>query len=52
MGNKIKSSILSKPYVIVFWMIINITLMLMMLPDDFMDLNNWIELALWSSSIV
>ena len=38
-------------YLIVFWMIINIILMLMMLPEDFMDLNNWIELVLWTCSI-
>lgn len=25
--------------------------MLMMLPEDFMDLNNWIELALWTASV-
>jgi hypothetical protein len=24
----------------------------MLLPEDYMDLNNWIELGLWSSSIV
>jgi cellulose synthase/poly-beta-1,6-N-acetylglucosamine synthase-like glycosyltransferase len=32
-------------------MAVNILLMLMMLPEDFMDLNNWIELSLWISSI-
>ena len=26
--------------------------MLMLLPEDYVDLNNWIELVLWSSSIL
>ena len=39
-------------YLIVVWMAINILLMLLMLPEDYMDPNNWIELALWSCSIV
>ncbi len=38
-------------YLIAFWMVINILLMLLMLPADYVDLNNWIELALWLSSI-
>jgi hypothetical protein len=39
-------------YAIVVWMIVNIVLMvLMILGGDWMDLNNWIEIALWSSSI-
>jgi hypothetical protein len=33
-------------------MIINIILMIIMLPEDFMDLNNWIELGLWITSII
>jgi hypothetical protein len=33
-------------------MTVNIMLMLVMLPEDYMDLNNWIELGLWISSIV
>ena len=39
-------------YLIAIWMIINIALMLTLLPADYMDLNNWIELALWIPSIV
>ena len=38
-------------YSIVFWMVINIVLMLLLLPSDYMDLNNWIELGLWALSI-
>jgi len=38
-------------YLIAFWMVINVLLMLLMLPADYVDLNNWIELALWLSSI-
>ena len=38
-------------YGIILWGIINLTLMSLMLPEDFMDLNNWIELGLWTSSI-
>lgn len=34
-----------------FWAVINIVLMLLMLPEDYMDLNNWIELVLWGSAI-
>ena len=33
------------------WSIINIAIMLMMLPEDYMDLNNWIEIVLWSFSV-
>ena len=32
-------------------MAVNVLLMLMLLPDDYMDMNNWIELGLWISSI-
>ena len=32
-------------------MAVNVLLMLMLLPEDYMDLNNWIELGLWASSI-
>ena len=39
-------------YLIASWMIINIALMLTLLPADYMDLNNWIELALWIPSVV
>ena len=38
-------------YLILVWMAVNILLMLMLLPEDYIDLNNWIELGLWSSSI-
>jgi hypothetical protein len=39
-------------YSIVAWMIVNILLMtLMILGGDFVDLNNWLEIALWSLSI-
>jgi len=33
-------------------MAVNVLLMLMLLPEDYLDLNNWIELGLWTSSIV
>jgi hypothetical protein len=33
-------------YLIIFWIIINVLLLLLLLPEDYMDLNNWIELAL------
>jgi len=37
---------------IVAWMVINIVLMvLMILGPDKVDLNNWLEIALWSLSI-
>ena len=48
---KNKSKPTSVTYLIVFWMLINIVLMLLMLPEDYMDLNNWIELGLWTLSI-
>ena len=38
-------------YLIASWMIVNIILMLTLLPEDYMDLNNWIELGLWIPSI-
>ena len=38
-------------YLVVLWMIVNVALMLLLLPNDYMDLNNWIEVALWVSSI-
>lgn len=38
-------------YPIVAWMIVNIILLLVLLPADYMDLNNWIELVLWIGSI-
>lgn len=46
-----KSSRLPEVYLIVVWMAINILIMLMMLPEEYMDPNNWIELMLWVSSI-
>ena len=52
MVNPLKTEKKSTTYLIVVWVIINTVLMLLMLPEDFLDLNNWIELALWSSSIV
>ena len=41
----------SKIGLLLFWAVINIVLMLLMLPEDYMDLNNWIELALWGCAI-
>ena len=38
-------------YLMLVWMAVNVLLMLMLLPEDYMDLNNWIELGLWASSI-
>ncbi len=39
-------------YLIAVWMAINVLLMLLILAGgDYMDLNNWIELGLWSLSI-
>jgi hypothetical protein len=38
-------------YLIAVWVTLNIILLLMLLPADYMDLNNWIELALWITSI-
>jgi hypothetical protein len=38
-------------YLIVFWMAINLLLFVLLLPEDYMDLNNWIEIALWITSI-
>jgi hypothetical protein len=39
-------------YLIMVWMAINILLMAtMILNGDFIDLNNWLEIALWSISI-
>ena len=46
-----KSSVSHVLYLIVVWMAINILIMLLMLPSDYMDPNNWIELVLWASSI-
>jgi len=40
-------------YVIVAWMAMNILLMLLLIVNgDEEDLNNWIEIALWTISIV
>ena len=52
MVNPLKTEKKSTTYLILVWVIINTVLMLLMLPEDFLDLNNWIELVLWSSSIV
>ena len=41
-----KSSVSHVLYLIVVWMAINILIMLLMLPSDYMDPNNWIELVL------
>ena len=38
-------------YLILAWMAVNIVLLLLLLPADYMDLNNWIELSLWIGSI-
>ncbi|MCW4017745.1 MAG: hypothetical protein NWF00_03575 [Candidatus Bathyarchaeota archaeon] len=38
-------------YLIVVWMTLNIVLLLLLLASDYADLNNWIELGLWVSSI-
>ena len=46
-----KSSRSTMTYLIVVWMAINVLIMLLMLPEDYMDPNNWIELVLWASSI-
>ncbi|MCJ7613709.1 hypothetical protein MUO71_02945, partial [Candidatus Bathyarchaeota archaeon] len=39
-------------YLMLVWMAVNVLLMLMLLPEDYLALNNWIELGLWASSIV
>ncbi len=36
---------------ILVWMALNVILMLLILPGDYEDINNWIELGLWSCSI-
>ncbi|WGM90259.1 MAG: hypothetical protein IAX21_01970 [Candidatus Bathyarchaeota archaeon] len=51
MANRYKITSKTTFNLILIWAVINIVLMLMMLPEDFMDLNNWIELALWGASI-
>ena len=39
-------------FAIVFWMVINIILMITLIANgDWQDLNNWIEIALWAISI-
>lgn len=52
MTETIKSNRTVIDYLIVLWMIVNVILMLLLLPNDYMDLNNWIELVLWGCSIV
>jgi len=52
MSKDAKSGRSSTIYLTVVWMAINVLLMLLLLPGDYMDLNNWIELALWISSII
>jgi hypothetical protein len=37
--------------VILIWMAVNVLLFLLLLPSDYMDLNNWIEISLWITSI-
>ncbi len=38
-------------YLIIVWMTINILLLILMIPGDSADLNNYIELILWIVSI-
>ena len=48
---KIAEILRSKIGLLLFWAVVNIVLMLLMLPQDYMDLNNWIELVLWGLSV-
>jgi hypothetical protein len=54
-GKKVVESKTSRSpllYGIVVWMAINIVLMaLILLGGDWVDLNNWIEIALWAAAI-
>jgi len=38
-------------YVVLAWMIVNVILFALMIPSDAEDLNNYVEVALWVSSI-
>jgi len=39
-------------FAIAFWMVINIILMITLIANgDWQDLNNWIEIAFWATSI-
>ncbi len=51
MSEAVKSNRTLTIYLIVLWTVANVLLMLLLLPGDYMDLNNWIELALWLFSI-
>ena len=50
-GNQ-KSPRTATTYLIIAWMAINLLLMVLLIPGDSADLNNYIELILWSASIV
>ncbi|MFA5365858.1 MAG: hypothetical protein WC325_11815 [Candidatus Bathyarchaeia archaeon] len=39
-------------YLILAWMAINLLLMVLLIPGDIEDANNYVELILWSASIV
>jgi hypothetical protein len=39
-------------YALLLWMALNVALFLLMIPGDFLDPNNYIELILWVPSIV
>ena len=44
----------SKPlgvYSVMLWMVLNLVLMVMMIPGDADDLNNYVEVILWVSSL-
>ncbi len=48
-----KTRRLAVVYAIVVWMLLNIVVdVLLILGGDFVDLNNWVEIALWLGSIV
>ena len=38
-------------YVVLAWMVVNLILFALMIPGDIADLNNYVEVALWVSSI-
>ena len=38
-------------YVVLAWMVVNVILFALMIPGDNADLNNYVEVALWVSSI-
>jgi hypothetical protein len=39
-------------YALILWMALNVALFLLIIPGDFEDPNNYIELMLWIPSIV